>query len=86
VGTATSPPARLQVVSPFSVSNVSFSATRCSFYIHTEPGVIYTMEYKDDINDPQWHFFSPLTGDGASIQITDLSGVVKQRFYRVTVQ
>jgi hypothetical protein len=86
LGAATSAPARLQVVASFSVNNVSFDATRCSFYIHTETGVVYTIQYKDNLSDPQWHFFSTLTGNGDSIQITDFSNIVNQRFYRIAVQ
>jgi len=85
VGTSTSAPALLQVVAGIRITDVSFSGDRCSFVVETEPGVVYEIEYKNSLSEPQWRFFSSFTGSGMPFEVTDFSGVVGQRFYRVRV-
>jgi len=86
-GSATSDPARLQVAAPFSITNMSHSPSGYSFYVRTTSGVLYSVEYKDDLSDAEWHALSSVTGNGSLMKISDAaSGGVPQRFYRVVVR
>jgi hypothetical protein len=47
-------------------------------------GQDYQVEYKDDLNAPQWTpLGAPLIGDGATLILTNDLGTVPQRFYRL---
>lgn len=85
-GSATNPPARLQVTTPFSITNFVYNASGCNFNIRTQNGIVYTVEFKDDLNDEEWKVLSTVTGNGTSMLINDTSPRVAQRFYRVTVK
>ena len=86
LGSATSDPARLQVAAPFSISNVAVGAGAFSFYVRTQNGVIYTIEFKDDLDEPEWQILKTVTGNGTSMRISDSPGPEPHRFYRVTVR
>ena len=86
-GSATSVPAHLQVTSPFGITNMSHSATGCTFYVRTTSGVIYTVEYKDDLGGEEWQVLSTVTGNGTSMRVSDpASPALRQRFYRIVVR
>lgn len=50
------------------------------------PGETYSVQYKDDLNDPVWHNLEgSLTFIGAQAYQNDPSSAVNQRFYRVVL-
>ena len=86
LGSATSDPARLQVVAAgFSITNLSYTGGECVFYVRTQTNVIYTIQFKDDLSDPDWQFLTSLTGNGGLMRISD-PVTRRQRFYQVAVQ
>jgi hypothetical protein len=53
----------------------------------TMPGLIYQVQYKGDLSDPNWlDLGSPVTADSSTLTTTDPVGPDPQRFYRVSVQ
>jgi hypothetical protein len=85
-GSATSDAARLQVATTFTLSSVFVSSGACSFYLRTQSGVIYTVEFKNDLAEPRWQTLKTITGNGTMIRISDSPGGVGRRFYRVGVE
>ena len=49
----------------------------------TLQGKIYRLEYKNDLNGPQWTPLGDYLAPGASLTIIDSIGVASQRFYRL---
>jgi hypothetical protein len=47
-------------------------------------GLVYTLEYKNSLNDPVWTSLSPsLTGTGGILLLQDTNAITAARFYRV---
>src|SRR5205085_1251458 len=85
-GSVTSDAARLQVATTFTLSSVSVSSGTCSFYLRTQSGVIYTVEFKNDLAEPKWQILRTITGNGTMMRINDTPGTSGRRFYRVGVE
>ncbi|HVV72349.1 MAG TPA: hypothetical protein VHI52_12770, partial [Verrucomicrobiae bacterium] len=52
----------------------------------TLPGRSYQVEYKDDLNEPNWTpLGGSLLGDGTAFSVTNNTSVPQQRFYRVRI-
>jgi hypothetical protein len=62
---------------------VSADGLSLNFSFQTANGQTYSVQYKDDLNDPSWTTLQALTGDGTMQQISD-SLTSPQRFYRIT--
>jgi hypothetical protein len=53
----------------------------------TIAGLIYQVQYKTDLSDPNWlDLGSPLTADSSTLTSTDVIGPDPQRFYRISIQ
>jgi hypothetical protein len=54
----------------------------------SEPGVLYQVEYKNDLNDDSWqNLGDPIPAVAATTQFTDAEiGGLKGRLYRITRQ
>src|SRR5207245_11004732 len=72
-GSATSDPARLQVVTPFTITNLSHNVLGCSFSLRTTAGAVYSVEYKDNLNDTEWQL---LTTDRKSTRLNSSHGSI----------
>jgi hypothetical protein len=51
----------------------------------TQPGKVYTVQYKDLLNDPTWSTLTTTNGTGANAVISDPANN-GQRYYRLSVQ
>ncbi len=62
------------------------SGNQLSLTFGTLPGLIYQVEFKNNLDDPLWMpLGNNLTGDGNAIQVTDDISTLSQRFYRLRV-
>jgi hypothetical protein len=52
----------------------------------TTTGQHYTLEVKDRLGDPQWPQGKSVTGNGGSMSLSDTTGGLTSRFYRVSVE
>lgn len=68
-------------VTPPSLSNIAYSAGSFSSSFQTQNGVVYRVQYKDDLNAADWTDLTTITGDGAAKSFSDASSGA--RFYRV---
>lgn len=64
--------------------NSAYSGGSFSASFQTEAGFVYRVQYKDDLNAPNWTDLGTITGDGSVKSITDAAG--GNRFYRVITQ
>jgi len=62
------------------------AARTFSFFIDTVPTRLYDVEFKDDLNRPNWQPLTTLTGDGTEQHVTDATLGPSQRFYRFRVE
>ncbi|HSH93037.1 MAG TPA: hypothetical protein VK968_02750, partial [Roseimicrobium sp.] len=75
------PPAPAPVMAIFMVPGGSFSTTFLS-----QAGTVYTIQYKNDLNDPVWTDLQVVTGTGGLMTINDPSAVgLPMRFYRMLI-
>lgn len=56
-----------------------------TFSWSVNPTHVYTVEYKDDLNDPQWHEFAGVTSVIGNTQYAEDVAGASQRFYRVVM-
>lgn len=68
-------------VTPPSLSNIAYSAGSFSSSFQTQNGVAYRVQYKDDLNAPDWTDLTTISGDGSVKSFSDASS--GGRFYRV---
>lgn len=61
------------------------SGTNSSLTFPTVIGHNYTVQYKNNLTDGTWQTLSTVSGTGASLTVTDSTGVT-QRFYRLSIQ
>ncbi len=66
-----------------TILNPQFDGTNLSFSFQTVLGQTYSVQYKNDLNDPAWTPLQSVTGDGTTKMITDTPGM-PQRFYRIS--
>jgi hypothetical protein len=51
--------------------------------VPTQSGRVYSLEYKDNLADPNWVLLPLVPGNGNSLPLTDPAATNSQRFYRV---
>jgi hypothetical protein len=52
--------------------------------VATQPGVLYTVQYKNSLSDPTWTDLETVIGNGAALPIIDAAaGLQANRFYRI---
>jgi hypothetical protein len=75
------------VVAP-TLNSVTRSNNVTSLQWMTAPGRTYRVEYKNDLNDPQWEIFAPaIIGNGGIHTFSEITATnLPQRFYRVSVE
>ena len=55
--------------------------------VPTSPGLDYTLEYKNDLNEPAWIPLAPiLTGDGTIQPVSDTNAPAARRFYQIRAE
>jgi hypothetical protein len=67
-------------------SSVFVAGATVHFTFASASGYTYQLLYKDHLNDPAWLPLGlPISGTGATLELTDASAPQPQRFYRLTV-
>ena len=74
-----------QLPSPNIVS-ISHSTTNATVAFTTVVGLIYHLEYRDDLNIPGWSPLGSLPGTGSTESLIDPVATVPHRFYRIRVE
>jgi uncharacterized repeat protein (TIGR01451 family) len=86
-GSVTSAVAHLTVILPptIALNPVNVSATNVAVTLDSVPGLTYTLEYKNNLQDAVWTPITPsVPGTGGTISLQDTSGsLLPSRFYRV---
>jgi hypothetical protein len=69
------------------LGNVSLDGTgTIHFNFNSVIGQSYQLEFKDDLNDPDWHPLGPpVNGTGGAIDLSDDMSLHPQRFYRLAL-
>jgi hypothetical protein len=70
-----------------SFSGLTFTGSNgFQFGFVTQPNLNYTVQYKNNLTDPQWQTLTNFTATSASFQLNDpVNGTNTDRFYRVMV-
>jgi hypothetical protein len=66
-----------------SLNHPSVTAKGFSVSVPTQNGRVYSLEYKDSLQDPEWIPLPLVTGTGRERTLTDPTAKGAQRFYRV---
>lgn len=74
------PPVNISLPTP------TVNGTELSFNTPTVAGVVYCLEYKDSLADPQWKPALTITGTGGTLVLADPAAAASQRFYRLRMQ
>jgi hypothetical protein len=86
-GSAMSDLAYLKVLVPSSITEMLFAGTNVSVQVPTQAGLIYLLEYKNNLQDPTWTAASSWTaGTGGTVTLSDTNTPAVSRFYRVRSQ
>ncbi len=74
-----------QIVNRPTIAGLAYSAGSFSGSILTGDGIVYEVQYKSQIQDPQWLRLTTITGDGTVKPFTDPGPAASQRFYRAII-
>jgi len=74
-----------KVVSRPTIIGLAYSAGSFSASILTGDGIVYEVQYKNQIDDPQWLTLTTIPGDGTLKPFTDPGPAASQRFYRAII-
>jgi hypothetical protein len=86
-GDATSAPAKLRVLVPPSIINISANGTSVSVSLGTLTSLNYQLQYKENLGDPVWTpISSSVPGTGAILVLQDTNATSAGRFYRIDCQ
>jgi T5SS/PEP-CTERM-associated repeat protein len=85
-GSAASSVALLRVLVEPQITDVSFANDTAAVSFASLNGLIYVVEYKNQLLDVNWIPLSATPGTGGSLTVRDLSANVPTRFYRVRVE
>jgi uncharacterized repeat protein (TIGR01451 family) len=72
------------VVVPVQLTGASYTGGNFSASFQTATGFNYTVEYKNNLNDPLWTTLTVIAGDGTLKSFTDIGPLPPMRFYRVS--
>ena len=82
----TSAPFEVRIMAP-TLPLPELTPGQCTLRFPTLPGRTYIIQYKNDLNSPNWFKLGAVTGDGTVQTLTDLPGPdTGQRFYRIKLQ
>ena len=85
-GSVTSVVASLRVLIPTTIANTSLVGTNLNLSFSTISGLNYTIEYKNNLNDPTWTLLLTHLGDGNLFTPPAVDASVPSRFYRIRVE
>ena len=77
---APTPPSNLSLPAPVA------NGTERKFHLPTVFGVLYVLEYKDNLNDTVWKTAQSLDGNGSTLVIADPAPTAPRRYYRIRMQ
>lgn len=77
--------ATVTVVVPTTLTGANYSGGTFSASVQTVTGLNYTVQYKNNLNDPGWTTLTVIAGDGTLKSFTDPGPLPPTRFYRVSV-
>ena len=78
--------ATLTVAASPMIHSLDFNSSTFLHAVPTEVGPTYVVEYKNDLEDPDWKVLTTVAGTGFSIPISDNGLTNTTRFYRVRVR
>lgn len=67
------------------IINITIGPGPIQFQFNSQAGVIYDVQYKDELTDPTWQTLTTIPGDGTLKTFTAAAGP-SHRFYRVVAQ
>jgi hypothetical protein len=70
---------------PTTTASVTGSGSGFSLSFPTESGLVYTVQYKNNLTDAAWQTLTAVNGTGSTVTITD-SAAPTHRFYRLSIQ
>jgi hypothetical protein len=71
---------------PTVLAQPQISGTQLTFDVPTQPGLLYTVQYTDDLTTPNWTVLTVISGNGQNLTVNDpLAGTAPHRFYRVVI-
>jgi hypothetical protein len=62
-----------------------FAGGKVSLEVETVPGASYTLQFKNDLSEPEWRDLVTVIGDGGRKTLEDAAATEPARFYRVRV-
>jgi hypothetical protein len=65
------------------VLTVAWDGDLFAVQVLTLPGRLYSLDYKDRIEDPSWNRLVEVSGDGTVRALSDPSAAQTTRFYRI---
>jgi hypothetical protein len=68
-----------------TIANIQRDGATTQVFFNTHVGLNYTLQFKDSLGD-NWQSLGSVTGNGATLSLTDSQPITGQRFYRVLVQ
>jgi hypothetical protein len=68
------------------LGSITLNGGAVNFMVNSLPGQFYQLEYKNNLNDPQWTLLgTPANGTGGTLILNDSTSLPAQRFYRLIV-
>jgi len=72
---------------PTSLADFRLEGGQPKVTVMTQVGLRYTLQFKTNLDDPNWTPLSSISGNGQSLDLTESPpGAVVRRFYRVLVE
>ncbi len=85
-GSITSTVATLRVLLPATLHSATYTTAKATVSFESVVGLIYVLEYKDQLGDPIWTPLGSTQGTGGILTLEDTSPALQTRFYRVRVE
>jgi hypothetical protein len=74
------------VPEPEIVNEAYNAGAGCTFEFASVNGVTYLVQYKNNLDDPEWSLLTTIVGNGANLTVVDAEPLPSKRFYRIKVQ
>ena len=69
--------------SPVTILNPLVTGTELSFSFSTQSNHTYIVQYADSLLSSNWQTLRTISGDGSTVQVSDVTANASRRFYRV---